>query len=77
LDVAPDFRQTEWLHIEHKPMAVESRLRFRRDQPNRVSLYYQFTRLGVSPAERWSGEGTVEVEKINGIWKASNFDVVW
>jgi hypothetical protein len=77
LDVAPDFRSTDWLHLEHKPIAFEWRLRYRLDRPNRVSLYYQFTRLDGLEHGRWSSEGTVEVEKINGRWKAADFDVVW
>jgi hypothetical protein len=77
LVVAPDFSPADWLQMEHKPLAFEWRLRHRRDQAHRVSLYYQFTRLDGQPHGRWGGEGTVEVVEINGTWKASVFDVVW
>jgi hypothetical protein len=77
LTVAPDFGPADWLHIVHNPVAFEWRLRHRRDQPHRVSLYYQFTRLDGKPYQRWSGEGTVAVVEMNGNWKTQTFDVVW
>jgi hypothetical protein len=77
LVVAPDFTPADWLHLYHKPIPMEWRLRYRRDQPHHVSLYYQFTSLGSEPYPRWGGEGTVEVVEINGTWKVSSFDVIW
>jgi hypothetical protein len=75
--VAPNFPPADWLNGAGKPFAFEWRLRYRRDQPHRVSLYYQFTRLSGEPVPRWSGEGTVEMVDINGVWRASHFDVIW
>jgi hypothetical protein len=75
--VAPNFPPTEWLQSVPRPWAFKWRLRYRRDEPHRVSLYYQFTRLSGEPVPRWSGEGTVEMVDINGGWKASHFDVIW
>jgi hypothetical protein len=60
-----------------KPIPVEWRLRYRRDQPHLVSLYYQFTRLNGEPYPRWGGEGTVQVIDIDGTWKTSFWDVTW
>jgi len=77
LAVASDFRQVDWLHSVGKPLAFEWRLRHRRDQGHRVSLYYQFTLLDGQPHARWGGEGVVEVVDTGGSWKASNFDVIW
>jgi hypothetical protein len=75
--VAPDFTSAESLQDVPRPWAFEWRSRYRREQPHRVSLYYQFTRLSGDPDPRWAGEGTVEVVDTDGSWKASNFDVIW
>jgi hypothetical protein len=77
LAVAPSFSPAYWLQTKPEPLAFEWRLRHRRDQPHRVSLSYQFTRLDGQPVERWGGEGVVEVVETGGSWKASSFDVVW
>ena len=75
--VASEFKQANWLRRLGKPLPFEWRLRHRRDQPHRVSLYYQFTRLDGQSHERWGGEGVVEVVDTDGSWKVSDFDVIW
>jgi len=55
----------------------EWRLKNRRDQSHRVSLFYQFTRFDSMPHERWTGEGMFEVVETDGAWKASAFDIEW
>jgi hypothetical protein len=77
LVVAPDFTPADWLHLDHKPIPMEWRLRYRHNQPHHVSLYYQFTRFDDRPYQRWKSEGIAEVVEINGTWKVSSFDVIW
>lgn len=77
LVVTPDFNQVDWATSKRSPLAFEWRLRNRREGPNQVSLYYQYTRFDYKPYERWESEGIIQVVEINGTWKVSYFDVIW
>jgi hypothetical protein len=53
-------------------------LRYREDFGSKVLLYYGLDNTGAAhlPLE-YGGEGMVEVDRVNGSWKADRFDVVW
>ncbi len=72
--MAPGTGPVDCAFLMSNRRSSEWRLKNRRDQPHRVSLYYQFTRFG-DTHERWSGEGTVEVVDTDGIWKAAAIDI--
>jgi hypothetical protein len=73
--MAPNNGPVDCSYLLNRRRSSEWRLKNRRDQPHRISLFYQFTPLNSQPHERWAGEGMVEVVNTDGVWKASAFDV--
>lgn len=51
------------------------KLKYRADEPHRVTLYYGFRRS--RDQATFSGEGFVELADDSGGWKASGYDVIW
>jgi hypothetical protein len=60
------------------PRHLKWSLRYREDFGSKVLLYYGLDDTGTAdlPLE-YGGEGMIEVDRINGVWKADRFDVVW
>jgi hypothetical protein len=60
---------------QYPPMAWK--LRFRRDEPHRVQLYFNFERFGDNPTHGMTGEGFVEMTDGENHWKAKSMDVIF